>query len=63
MADPTIKELAAAASAKYADADIFAYFGGIKRPWDDEVLTQLGKRKLRTNVILILTTLTSLALT
>lgn len=54
---PQLDDLLQAASAAYDDADIFAYFGIVGRPFDDEIITLCRERKVRKNVIFMLTTL------
>jgi hypothetical protein len=44
-------------NAEYPDTDLFAYFGPIRRPFDDEFIEAFERRRKRKNLVLMLTTL------
>jgi len=58
MADKKLADYVQAFVADYPDTDLVAYFGPIRRPYDDEIIAMFESRPaLHKNVILCLTTL------
>jgi hypothetical protein len=53
---PDLTTVAANKLAEEFDADVFIYNSGIYRPFDDEIISECGKRKRRTNAVLVLVT-------
>ena len=52
MAEIDLDELIDADSHEYDDADIILYAGQIRRPFDHEVIHNVGKQRRRRNVLL-----------
>lgn len=57
MANLDFSQLIAEFDAEYPDTDLFVYTGPIRRPFDDQVISAFADRPLRSNLVLMLSTL------
>jgi hypothetical protein len=56
MTETTFADFLPGFEAEYPDTDLYAYYGPIRRPYDDELIGEFEGRSKRKNLILMLTT-------